>query len=134
MCWIGSEIMDGNITRQEFQGETAKIYDKLNKHDRQISVLEVLVENLKDLPSAITSLEKTMALMGQNLEILNSKVDSVVTKEETIIAKDKEQDKILRKLDDKSKIDILSFIKSNWWRIFFVICLAWVFIKQMIIS
>lgn len=113
--------MDSPVSRQEFISETDKIFSKLNKHDRQISVLETVVENFKGLPSAINSLEKTMALMGQNLESLNKKVDTILesadSKDEHDKEKDKEQDERIRALDDKSKVDILVFLKSNWWKI-----------------
>lgn len=113
--------MDSPVSRQEFISETDKIFSKLNKHDRQISVLETVVENFKGLPSAINSLEKTMALMGQNLENLNKKVDTILesadSKDEHDKEKDKEQDERIRALDDKSKVDILVFLKSNWWKI-----------------
>lgn len=113
--------MDSPVTRQEFISETDKIFSKLNKHDRQISVLETVVENFKGLPSAINSLEKTMALMGQNLENINKKVDTILesadSKDEHDKKKDKEQDERIRALDDKSKVDILVFLKSNWWKI-----------------
>lgn len=113
--------MDSPVSRQEFITETDKIFSKLNKHDRQISVLETVVENFKGLPSAINSLEKTIALMGQNLENLNKKVDTILesadSKDEHDKEKDKEQDERIRALDDKSKVDILVFLKSNWWKI-----------------
>lgn len=109
--------MDNPVSRAEFHQETDKIYDKLNKHDRQITVLETLVENLKDLPSALNNLEKTMALMGQNLEILNGKVDSVLSKASEIDEHDQKQDKAISKLDNKSKVDILDFVKENWWKL-----------------
>lgn len=113
--------MDSPVTRQEFVSETDKIFSKLNRHDREISVLQTLVENFKDLPSAINNLEKTMALMGQNLENLNKKVDTILkgadSQSEHDREKDKEQDERIRALDDKSKVDILVFLKSNWWKI-----------------
>lgn len=113
--------MDSPVSRQEFITETDKIFSKLNRHDREISVLQTLVENFKDLPSAINNLEKTMALMGQNLENLNKKVDTILesadSKDEHDKEKDKEQDERIRALDDKSKVDILVFLKSNWWKI-----------------
>lgn len=108
------------VSRAEFHQETDKIYEKLNKHDRQITVLETLVENLRDLPSALNNLEKTMALMRQNLEILNGKVDSVLERADKIDEHDAKQDSKISKLDNKSKVDILVVIKENWWKI----CLA----------
>lgn len=128
--------MDSPVTRQEFISETDKIFSKLNKHDRQISVLETVVENFKGLPSAINSLEKTMALMGQNLENLNKKVDTILestdSKSEHDKEKDKEQDERIRALDDKSKIDILVFLKSNWWKIVMTIAVLLVLVEKYI--
>ena len=128
--------MDSPVTRQEFISETDKIFSKLNKHDRQISVLETVVENFKGLPSAINSLEKTMALMGQNLENLNKKVDTILesadSKDEHDKEKDKEQDERIRALDDKSKIDILVFLKSNWWKIVMTIAVLLVLVEKYI--
>lgn len=113
--------MDSPVSRQEFITETDKIFSKLNRHDREISVLQTVVENFKGLPSAINSLEKTMALMGQNLENLNKKVDTILegtdSKSEHDREKDREQDEKIRALDDKSKVDILLFLKNNWWKI-----------------
>lgn len=113
--------MDSPVSRQEFITETDKIFSKLSRHDREISVLQTVVENFKDLPSAINSLEKTMALMGQNLENLNKKVDTILegadSKSEHDREKDREQDEKIRAIDDKSKVDILLFLKNNWWKI-----------------
>lgn len=124
--------MDNPVSRQEFKDETDKIYSKLNKHDRQISVLETLVENLRGLPSAINSLEKTMAIMGENLANLNTKVDVVIDEKERISQKDIEQDKQIRELDEKSKVDILDFIRDNWWKICVVCAVIGIFIKDIL--
>lgn len=128
--------MDSPVTRQEFITETDKIFSKLNRHDREISVLQTVVENFKDLPSAINSLEKTMALMGQNLENLNKKVDTILesadSKNEHDRDKDKEQDEKIRALDDKSKIDILLFLKNNWWKIAMSIAVVLVLLEKYI--
>lgn len=128
--------MDSPVTRQEFLTETDKIFSKLNRHDREISVLQTVVENFKDLPSAINSLEKTMALMGQNLENLNKKVDAILKgtdpKLEQDKEKDKEQDERIRELDEKSKIDILVFLKNNWWKIVMTIAVLMVLFEKYI--
>lgn len=128
--------MDSPVTRQEFLTETDKIFSKLNRHDREISVLQTVVENFKDLPSAINSLEKTMALMGQNLENLNKKVDTILKgtdpKLEQDKEKDKEQDERIRELDEKSKIDILVFLKNNWWKIVMTVAVLMVLFEKYI--
>lgn len=128
--------MDSPVSRQEFITETDKIFSKLNRHDREISILQTVVENFKDLPSAINSLEKTMALMGQNLENLNKKVDTILegadSKSEREREKDKEQDEKIRALDDKSKVDILVFLKNNWWKIAMSIAVLLVLVEKYI--
>lgn len=128
--------MDSPVTRQEFLSETDKIFSKLNRHDREISVLQTVVENFKDLPSAINSLEKTMALMGQSLENLNKKVDTILKGTDTRLGrdkeKDKEQDERIRELDEKSKIDILVFLKNNWWKIVMTIAVLMVLFEKYI--
>lgn len=128
--------MDSPVSRQEFITETDKIFSKLNRHDREISVLQTVVENFKDLPSAINSLEKTMALMGQNLENLNKKVDTILEGADSKIEhdkeKDKEQDERIRALDEKSKVDILVFLKNNWWKIAMSIAVLLVLLEKYI--
>lgn len=128
--------MDSPVSRQEFITETDKIFSKLNRHDREISVLQTVVENFKDLPSAINSLEKTMALMGQNLENLNKKVDTILEGADSKIEhdkeKDKEQDERIRALDEKSKVDILVFLKTNWWKIAMSIAILLVLLEKYI--
>lgn len=128
--------MDSPVSRQEFITETDKIFSKLNRHDREISVLQTVVENFKDLPSAINNLEKTMALMGQNLENLNKKVDTILegadSKSEREREKDKEQDEKIRALDDKSKVDIVLFLKNNWWKIVMTIAVLLVLVEKYI--
>ena len=128
--------MDSPVTRQEFLTETDKIFSKLNRHDREISVLQTVVENFKDLPSAINSLEKTMALMGQNLENLNKKVDTILEGADSKIEhdkeKDNEQDERIRALDEKSKVDILVFLKNNWWKIAMSIAVLLVLLEKYI--
>ena len=128
--------MDSPVSRQEFITETDKIFSKLNRHDREISILQTVVENFKDLPSAINSLEKTMALMGQNLENLNKKVDTILkgadSQSEHDREKDREQDEKIRALDDKSKVDILVFLKNNWWKIAMSISVLLVLVEKYI--
>lgn len=124
--------MDSPVSRQEFITETDKIFSKLNRHDREISVLQTIVENFKDLPSAINSLEKTMALMGQNLENLNKKVDTILRGTDSQLEQDKEQDDRIRELDEKSKIDILVFLKNNWWKIVMTVAVLMVLFEKYI--
>lgn len=123
--------MDENITRQEFREETEHIYSRLNKHDKQLAVLETLVENMKELPTALNNLEKTMALMGQNLEILNEKVDSIISQSNENEKLDRKRDNEIARLDNKSKVDILDLLKNNWWKICIVLAAAGILIENV---
>ena len=133
---FGVILLDNPVTRQEFVVETDKIFSKLNRHDREISVLQTVVENFKELPSAINRLDKTMALMSQNLELLNQKVDSMVSKsenkDESDYEKDKEQDEKLKALDDKSKVDVVVFLRDNWWKITMGVAAVAILLKDYI--
>lgn len=124
--------MDNSVSRQEFQRELENIYSKLNKHDRQLSVLETLVEALRDLPDAISSLDKTIALMGQNLQNLNEKFDKSIQEYQNNQKRDLEQDELIKRLDDKSKIDIMEFIKENWWKAMLGLAAVIVLLKDFI--
>lgn len=129
---IGSDIVEGNVTREEFRSETDKIYSKLNSNETRISVLEVLVEKLGGLPDAINKLDKNMMLMEQNLKNLNEQIQSMIKKEEQIRKENKEQNEKIRDLDNKSKVDILTFLKSNWWKIMISAATLWVIFEKYI--
>lgn len=124
--------MEGNVTREEFRSETDKIYSKLNSNETRISVLEVLVEKLGGLPDAINKLDKNMMLMEQNLKNLNEQIQSMIKKEEQIRKENKEQNEKIRDLDNKSKVDILTFLKSNWWKIMISAATLWVIFEKYI--
>lgn len=130
--YLGSDIVEGNVTREEFRSETDKIYSKLNSNETRISVLEVLVEKLGGLPDAINKLDKNMILMEQNLKNLNEQIQSMIKKEEQIRKENKEQNEKIRDLDNKSKVDILTFLKSNWWKIMISAATIWVIFEKYI--
>lgn len=132
ILYTGSDIVEGNVTREEFRSETDKIYSKLNSNETRISVLEVLVEKLGGLPDAINKLDKNMMLMEQNLKNLNEQIQSMIKKEEQIRKENKEQNEKIRDLDNKSKVDILTFLKSNWWKIMISAATLWVIFEKYI--
>lgn len=130
--YLGSDIVEGNVTREEFKMETDKIYSKLNSNETRISVLEVLVEKLGGLPDAINKLDKNMMLMEQNLKNLNDQIQSMLKREEQSRKENKEQNDKIRDLDNKSKVDILTFLKSNWWKIMISAATLWVIFEKYI--
>lgn len=87
---------------------------------------------MKGLPSAINSLNTTMALMGQNLENLNKKVDKIIDTDEANDKKEEEQDERIKELDNKSKVDIILFFKSHWWEIVMTAAIILVLVQKYI--
>ncbi len=126
--------MADDMIRQEFHEETDRIKEQLTNHELRINSLEISMKGFNDLPSAINSLDKTMALMRQNLEILNAKVDSIMQKEEEIISKDKEQDEAILSLDNKSKVDLVGFLKDNWWGIVMSAITIWLLVNKYLVK
>ena len=84
------------------------------------------IETSKQLSEAMDSFKETMIEMGQSLKDgnrisselaetvknLNDKVDNVENK---MSSKFSEFDSRIESIDDKSKIDILAWIKNNWF-------------------
>lgn len=109
------------VTRAEYQsgmnevrGDISHLYSKVNDVDRRTTTIEALLTNLKDLPDTIARLDKTLVLMGQNLTSLNKKMDEHIQSAEV---KDKQQDALIKQMDENSKIDIVKVARDNWWKI-----------------
>lgn len=109
--------------------DISELYSKANSLDRRTTTLEALVANWKDVPGAISSLDKTLALMQQNLEALNSKLDEHIKDAE---ARDKKQDDLMQKIDDNSKIDVVKVIKDNWWKLCVAVAAVIYFVEPYI--
>lgn len=125
-----AEELEHRIIRNEEHID--KIDARMNKHDQRITILETLVGNLKELPSAINNLEKTMVLMQRNLEILNENVDSVAKKISDNDKQNQKQDARISALDNKSKIDIMDIVKENWWKLCLVAATCLLLIERFV--
>lgn len=92
-----------------------------------ISRLETVYKSLEGLPLTITNLDKTITVIGANLESMDRNLEDVresVANQELAIneirKENKDQNENIDKIDNKSKIDWAEFITSNFWKIFAV--------------
>ncbi len=102
----------GNVSYREFN-ETRETFRKdINKNTNDIIRLEAMFTSFKDLPNTIQNLDKTIALMGENLKELNKRFDKFEQNSENI---NNEQNKKISNIDNKGKIDIIEIIKKHWF-------------------
>lgn len=99
----GVRFMDNPVTHKEFMDKIEKMDSRIDENEKQIAVIKASIKNWEKLPESIASLDKTMALMQQNLCQLNEKVGELATRE--------------KQIEENSKIDIVATIKSKWWEI-----------------
>ena len=130
--------MDEKELYEELRDKVNKLeYKKKKKIKEDISQIKIdlntnniltkqSIETSKQLSEAMGSFKETMIEMGQSLKDgnrisselaetvknLNDKVDNVENK---MSSKFSEFDSRIESIDDKSKIDILTWIKNNWF-------------------
>lgn len=109
--------------------DISELFSKVNSLDRRTTAVETLIANWKDVPGAISSLDKTLALMQQNLEALNAKLDEHIKDAEV---RDKKQDDLMQKIDDNSKIDVVKVIANNWWKLCIAVAAVIYFVEPYI--
>lgn len=112
--------------------------DHIDEHSKSISRLEAVYSSLEYLPITITNLEKTMAVIGNNLETMDRNIadvkKSVEQQEQTIKnIKDENarQNANIEAIDDKSKIDIMLVIKNNFWKILSILAVGYALIDTI---
>lgn len=96
----------------------------LDEHTKSLARLETLYSSMEDLPQTIASLDKTIALIGNNLSSMDKNLQEVkedVSAQSDIIrevrAQSLENKEIISKVDNKSKIDWQEFLTKNFWKI-----------------
>lgn len=109
--------------------DISELFSKVNSLDRRTTAVETLIANWKDVPGAISNLDKTLALMQQSLEALNNKLDEHIKDAET---RDKKQDDIMQMMGENSKIDIIKTIKDNWWKLCIAVAAVIYFVEPYI--
>lgn len=109
--------------------DISELFSKVNSLDRRTTAVETLIANWKDVPGTISNLDKTLALMQQNLEALNNKLDDHIKDAKT---RDKKQDDIMQMMGENSKIDIIKTIKDNWWKLCIAVAAVIYFVEPYI--
>lgn len=130
--------MDEKELYEELKDKVNKLeYTEIKKIKEDVSQIKIdlntnniltkqSIETSKQLSEAMDSFKETMIEMGQSLKDgnrisselaetvknLNDKVDNVENK---MSSKFSEFDSRIESIDDKSKIDILTWIKNNWF-------------------
>ena len=130
--------MDEKELYEELKDKVNKLeYTEIKKIKEDISQIKIdlntnniltkqSIETSRQLSEAMGSFKETMIEMGQSLKDgnrisselaetvknLNDKVDNVENK---MSSKFSEFDSRIESIDDKSKIDILTWIKNNWF-------------------
>ncbi len=112
----------GCVSFKEFNEERNQVRNELKELNSAVVELKTMYIPLGDLPRSIQSLDKTMALMGQNIEQLNKKFDTFEEKSKQV---DSEQNKKISNINEKSKIDIIEIIRNNWFKVIFVLYVFW---------
>lgn len=116
-----------------------RIFDRLSEVDKSISKLETLYNSLEGLPGTIANLDKTITIIGGNLESMDRNIlemKNSIANQANIIhglqTENKAQTEHIHKIDNKSKIDWAEFVTHNFWKIFVIIGVGYAVIKTMI--
>ena len=121
------------VSRKEYNIERDKIWGDVNKNRERIISLEAMCDALVDLPKTMQSLDKNMALMQQNLTRLNQGFDELVKKNECRESeqekRDKKQSEAINRIDEKSKVDLLEWIKKHWFEFVSLLALLALILK-----
>lgn len=129
----GLDRLDERLT-SSIKGNT----EAINQNREDIVGLKALYSTLVKLPETIMSLEKTVVGINHNLEALSEKIidikDTVVEQKKSIDdlrEENRQQNKNMDRIDNKSKIDWTTAVTSNFWKIFAILAAGYVVIQQM---
>lgn len=113
--------MPDYVERQEFREETSALRNKIEEQQNDIVKLSTVVESMRNLPETITELSCTLKLMQVNLEQINKQIGDIEKREMKFEEKSEKvndaQNSKISTINDKSKVDFLELIKSNFWNI-----------------
>lgn len=125
------------VTRKEFNIERDNNSGKISSMDRRITVLETYRENWNNIPQNIYEISTTMALMQQEISTLTKRIESMGDKFEKFAEEkekqDKDQSKKLNEIDNKSKIDLMDWVKANWFKLVVGLGILGLIIKDFIV-
>lgn len=116
--------------------ETKENREYIDNHSQEIARLKAVYHSLEGLPTTITNLDKTITIIGINLESVDknlSDLKSSVAEQQQTIKEIRKNDKIqnanIEKIDNKSKIDWAVFVTNNLWKIFAVFGMIYIIIN-----
>lgn len=97
---------------------------EISRYSNEITRLQAMYKTLEELPGTFHKLDKTLTLVGANMESLERKMtdlqESVNNQNQAIMAlqkNDDEQDSEIRRVDNKGKVDWIEAITKNFWKI-----------------
>lgn len=129
---------DLNSLDKRLSSEIKENRDYIDEHSREIARLEAVYRSLENLPNTIASLDKTITVIGTNLESMDKNLadvkESVSNQELTINelrGENKNQNKHIERIDNKSKIDWAEFVTDNFWKLFGAFALLYAIIKSI---
>lgn len=130
---------DLNVVDKRLTAEIAESRKSIDEHTHTIARLETMYSSLESLPTTISNLDKTITLIGANLDSMDKSLNEVkesVNKQgnsiETLRAENKKQNESIKKIDGKSKIDWAEFITGNFWKIISAVAIIYAIVKSYI--
>lgn len=125
------------VTRKEYNIERDKLLEQNSAMDRRITVLETYWQNWGEIPKTIQEISTTMALMQREITTLTNRIEGMDGKFERFAREkekqDVEQSEKLSEIDNKSKIDIMEWVKSNWFKLVVGLGILSLVVKDLVI-
>lgn len=126
--------VDNRLTR-----DVAFNKEAIARNSESIIELKTLYGSLLKLPDTISSLEKTVIGINNNLEKLTDRMDNmrhelVQNRDsiEELREENRQQNKNIQEVDNKSKIDWIQAINANFWKIIALFGVAYYILKDLI--
>lgn len=127
---------DLNAVDKRLSRELETNRDNIREHTREIARLDAVYKHLEGLPVIIMNLDKTITIISGNLESMDRNLSDVrnsVQEQEQAIkeikAENNKQTNDIEKIDNKSKIDIMVFIKDNFWKVLSALAVGYALIE-----
>lgn len=123
------------VSRKEFNIDRDNKDAKFAELDRRVTTMEVYWQNWNKLPDTIQEISTTMALMQQEITSLSDSMKGMGEKMEKFAEEKEKQDKAqntkLNEIDNKSKVDILEWLKLNWVQILIGLGMLSLIVKEL---
>lgn len=110
--------------------------ENIREHTREIARLDAVYKHLEGLPLTIANLDKTITIISGNLESMDRNLTDVKTSVQEqeqaikeIKAENSKQTDDIKNIDNKSKIDIMLFVKDNFWKVLSALAVGYALIE-----